>query len=41
MSTLVVERLVRRVGARRRVVLSEVSLRVEAGQVAVVFGPSG
>jgi len=41
MSGLVVEGLVRRVGASRRVVLEGVSLRVEAGQVAVVVGPSG
>ena len=41
MSALVVEGLVRRVGAAGRVVLEGVSLRVEAGQVAVVVGPSG
>ncbi|HVP59461.1 MAG TPA: ATP-binding cassette domain-containing protein [Myxococcaceae bacterium] len=41
MSALVVEGLVRRVGAARRPVLDGLSLRVEAGSVAVVLGPSG
>ncbi len=41
MSALVVEGLVRRVGAERRAVLDGVSLRVEPGRVAVVLGPSG
>ena len=41
MSALVVEGLVRRIGTTRRMVLEGVSLRVEAGQVAVVVGPSG
>ncbi len=41
MSTLVVEGLVRRVGAARRSVLDGLSLRVEAGSVAVILGPSG
>jgi len=41
MSDLVVEALVRRVGVRRRPVLNGVSLRVEAGDVAVVVGASG
>ena len=41
MSGLVVEDLARRVGETHRVVLDGVSLRVEAGQVAVVVGPSG
>jgi len=40
-SALVVEGLVRRVGAARRSVLDGLSLRVEAGSVAVVVGPSG
>jgi ABC-type polar amino acid transport system ATPase subunit len=41
MSALVIEALGRRVGARRRPVLDGLSLRVEAGSVAVVLGPSG
>ena len=41
MSALLVESLVRRVGARRRSVLDGLSLRVEPGKVAVVLGPSG
>jgi polar amino acid transport system ATP-binding protein len=41
MSALVVETLGRRVGAGRRAVLEELSLRVEAGGVAVVLGQSG
>jgi len=40
-SVLVVEDLQRRVGARGRPVLDRLSLRVEAGGVAVVLGPSG
>lgn len=41
MSGLLVEALVRRVGTGRRPVLDGVSLRVDAGSVAVVLGPSG
>ena len=41
MRGLLVEGLVRRVGARRHLVLDGVGLRVEPGQVAVVLGPSG
>ncbi|HZJ52743.1 MAG TPA: ATP-binding cassette domain-containing protein, partial [Myxococcaceae bacterium] len=41
MSALVVERLGRHVGARRRPVLEGLSLRVEPGAVAVVLGSSG
>ncbi len=41
MSALVVEGLVRRVGAGGRAVLDGIALRVEAGDVAVVLGPSG
>ena len=41
MNDLVVEALVRRVGIRRRVVLDGISLRVAAGNVAVVVGASG
>ena len=41
MSALVIEALGRRVGARRRPVLDGLSLRVDAGSVAVVLGPSG
>ena len=40
MSDLVVEAMVRRVGVHRRAVLNGVSLRVDAGTVAVVVGPS-
>jgi polar amino acid transport system ATP-binding protein len=40
-NALVVEGLVRRVGAERRAVLDGVSLRVEPGRVAVVLGASG
>jgi len=41
MSALVVEDLERRVGPRRHRVLEGLSLRVDAGTVAVVVGPSG
>ncbi len=40
-SGLEVEGLVRRLGPERRAVLDGLSLRVEAGAVAVVLGPSG
>ena len=41
MSGLLVDGLVRRLGARHRPVLEGIHLRVEAGRVAVVLGPSG
>jgi ABC-type polar amino acid transport system ATPase subunit len=41
MSALVVDGLVRRVGADRRAVLDGVGFRVDAGEVAVVLGSSG
>ena len=41
MSALMVEGLVRGVGAARRPVLDGLTLKVEAGGVAVVLGPSG